>query len=303
MNAAPALLGYTAAVGFLAPQLLLRCAWPHRAPALAVALWHALAASFSISAALTAYHLATPTEHLHAGLMGMLHACGLDAGPSDPDPTTADRLAIGLPAAIALAVVGSFLFHVTRARQARSRHRGTLDVVGRHSPVLRATVLTYDTPAAYCLPGRRSRVVVSDAAVRVLDPEQLDAVLEHERAHIAGRHHLALAAVEAFASVFRWVPLARHAKKQTALLLEMIADDRALRSHSHEVLATAMYEMTAARTPKDAFDAGGPSALIRIQRILGPRREAHPALWGSVAAAAATAPLIPLLVACPPGLS
>jgi hypothetical protein len=98
------------------------------------------------------------------------------------------------------------------------------------------------------------------------------------------------------------VPLARHAREQTALLLEMIADDRALRSHSHEVLATAMYEMAAARTPKGALAAGGPNALIRLKRILGPRKAPHPVLWGSVAAAAMAVPLLPLLVACPPGL-
>ncbi|MEU0680168.1 MULTISPECIES: M56 family metallopeptidase [Streptomyces] len=302
MNAAPALAGYTAVVGFAAPRLLLRAAWPHRAPALAAAVWHAVAVSFSIAAALTAYSLAMPAEHLHAGLVGLLHTCGLNVGTAQPDPDTADRLAVGVPAAIGIALVASFTFHVVRARRARSQHREALDLVGRHSDRLCATVLPYDTPAAYCLPGRRPRIVISDAAVRRLTPEQLGAVLEHEKAHIAGRHHLVLAAAEAFHSVFRWVPLARHAREQTALLLEMIADDRALRSHSDEVLATAMYEMAAARTPKGALAAGGQSALIRLKRVLGPRKAPHPALWGSVAAVAAAVPLLPLLVACPPGL-
>ncbi|WP_030576493.1 M56 family metallopeptidase [Streptomyces anulatus] len=302
MNAAPALAGYTAAVGFAAPRLLLRAAWPHRAPALAAAVWHALAVSFSIAAALTAYSLAMPAEHLHAGLVGLLHTCGLDVGTGQPDPNTADRLAVGIPAAIGIALVASFTFHVTRARRARTQHREAVDLVGRRSARLCATVLPYDTPAAYCLPGRHPRIVISDAAVRRLTPEQLGAVLEHEKAHIAGRHHLVLAAAEAFYSVFRWLPLARHAREQTALLLEMIADDRALRSHSDEVLATAMYEMAAARTPKGALAAGGPNALIRLKRVLGPRKAPHPALWGSLAAVAATVPLLPLLVACPPGL-
>ncbi|MFG2472896.1 hypothetical protein ACGFXB_46975 [Streptomyces canus] len=44
MNAAPVLVGYTAAVGFVAPHVMLRSSWPHRAPALAAAVWHALAA-------------------------------------------------------------------------------------------------------------------------------------------------------------------------------------------------------------------------------------------------------------------
>ncbi|MEU0164148.1 M56 family metallopeptidase [Streptomyces iakyrus] len=302
MNAAPLLVGYTAAVGFVVPHLVLRARWPHRAPALAAAVWHALTISFSIGAALTAYHLAMPTEHLHAGLLGLLHSCGLDISAGGPDPGTAHRLAVALPAAIGTALASAFSFHSAQARRARRRHREAVDLVGRRSPRLSATVLPYDVPAAYCLPGRHPRVVVSDAAVRELTPEQLAAVLEHEQAHIVGRHHLALAAVEAFHSVFRRLPLARHAREQTALLLEMIADDRALRGHSDEALATAMYEMAAARTPKGAFAAGGHTVLIRLKRVLGPRKAPHPAFWGSVAAAAVVVPLLPLLVACPPVL-
>ncbi|WP_128377285.1 M56 family metallopeptidase [Streptomyces cavernae] len=302
MNAAPALVGYTAAVGFVAPRLMLRGSWQHRAPALAAAVWHALAVSFSTGAALAAYSLARPAEHLHAGLVGLLHICGVNVGTAQPDPNTADRLAVGAAAGIGIALLGSFAFHVVRARRARTEHRTAVDLVGRRSARLSATVLPYHVPAAYCLPGRDPRIVISDAAVRELTTEQLAAVLEHEQAHIVGRHHLFLAAMEAFHSVFRWLPLARHAREQTALLLEMVADDRALRSHSHEALATAMYEMAAARTPKGALAAGGQNVLIRLKRVLGPRKAPHPALWGSGAAAVVAVPLLPLLVACPPGL-
>lgn len=206
MNAAPSLVAYTALVGFVAPRLLLRADWPHRAPALAVAVWHALALSFALGTALTAYNLLMPTEHSHEGLLGLLHSCGLDIGSGGSHPDTAGRLAAALPPAFGVALAGSFTFHVVRARRVRSRHREAVDLVGRRSARLGATVLPYDVPAAYCLPGRRPRIVVSDAAVRALTPEQLAAVLEHERAHIAGRHHLALAAAAAFHSVFPGSP-------------------------------------------------------------------------------------------------
>lgn len=301
VNAASLLLVYTATVGFVAPALVLRASWPHRAPALALAVWHTLTVSFVLGAALTAYHLLMPTEHTHVGLLGLLHSCGLDLGASGPGHDTAGGLAVVVPAALGAALAGSFAFHVVRARRARARHREAVDLVGRRSARLGATVLPYDVPAAYCLPGRRPRIVISDGAVRELAPEQLAAVLEHERAHIVGRHHLVIAAAAAFQSVFPLLPLARHARAQTALLLEMVADDRALRAHSDGALASAMYEMAAARTPKGAFAAGGPAVLIRIRRVLGPRRPPHRAFWGSVAAATATVPLLPLLVACPLG--
>ncbi|WP_328499872.1 M56 family metallopeptidase [Streptomyces sp. NBC_00457] len=301
MNAVPALLGYAAGVGFLAPRLLLRSAWPHRAPGLAVAVWQGLTVSFTIAVALAAYHLASPTEHLHADLIGVLHSCGLTNATAATDPTVIDRLAVGLPLSMVLLVLGCFLFEVLRGRRARTRHREVLDMVGRRSQHLGATILEHELPAAYCLPGHNPRVVVSAGALRLLSPGQLDAVLEHERSHIAGRHHLALAATEAFARVFRRIPLAHHAKEQTAVLLEMIADDRALRRQSREVLATAMYEMAAAKAaPAGAFAVGGPSALVRMRRVLIPQRRPHVALLGSVAVAAAVVPVLPLLFGCVP---
>ncbi|MDO0930694.1 M56 family metallopeptidase [Streptomyces sp. DG2A-72] len=301
MNAVPALLGYAAGVGFLAPRLLLHSAWPHRAPALAVAVWHGLTVSFTIAVALAAHHLASPTEHLHADLIGVLHSCGLTNATAAPDPTIIDRLAVGLPLLAVLLVLGCFVFEVLHGRRARTRHREVLDMVGRRSQHLRATILEHELPAAYCLPGHNPRVVVSAGALRLLSPGQLDAVLEHERSHIAGRHHLALAATEAFARVFRRLPLAHHAREQTAVLLEMIADDRALRRQSREVLASAMYEMAAAKAaPAGAFAVGGPSAVVRMRRVLIPQRRPHVALLGSVTAAAAVVPVLPLLFGCVP---
>lgn len=301
MTAAAALLGYASAIGFLVPPLMVRSDWPRRSPALAVAAWHALTVSFTVALALAAYHLAVPAEHLHAGLTGLLHSCRLAAGPgSAPDPDTADALAVALPVAVVLLPLGSFVFEVLRARQVRSRHRRVLDLVGRRSAALRATVVDHERPAAYCLPGYRSRVVVSDGALRLLSAGQLAAVLEHERAHIAGRHHLAMAASEAFARSFRWLPLARHAREQTSVLLEMIADDHALRSHPRDVLATALYKMAASGVPRGAFSAGGPGALLRLQRVLAPGRRPNPALSMTVAATAAAVPLLPLLIGCAP---
>ncbi|MFB6901377.1 M56 family metallopeptidase [Streptomyces hydrogenans] len=303
MNAAPALLGYAALVGVTAPRVLLRSAWPHRAPALGVTVWLALTVTFVLAVALAAAQLASPTEHLHAGLVGLLHSCGVGSGPAVPDPGATDAPTVALPAVVLGAWAGAVAHRLLRAGLRRARHRDRLDKVGVRCPRLRVTVLPHATPGAYCLPGLRARIVVSDAAVRLLSARQLDAVVEHERAHVAGRHHLPLAAAEGFGALFRRLPLARHVRDQVALLLEMSADDRALRRHPDAVLATAMYELAGGRTPRGAFGAAGPSpAVLRMKRILGPRRAPHPALRSALASAAASAPFLPLLVACPPGV-
>ncbi|MCX4537439.1 M56 family metallopeptidase [Streptomyces sp. NBC_00841] len=298
MNAAPALLGYAAAVGLLGPHVMLRSKWPHRAPALAVAVWSALAASFSLCLALGAFHLATPSAHLH----GIFYTCRVALGIDPPGSSAARYGGIAAAGTVVAALLTTLTVCVQRARAARGRHREVLDLVGRPSATLRVTVLEHAAPAAYCLPGRHPRVVVSRGAVELLSGKELGAVVEHERAHIAGRHHLMLAASQAFAIVFRGLPLARGLREQIPLLLEMVADDRALRRYEHTVLATAMYEMASATVPDGALAAGGHTVLVRLQRILSPTPAAHPALRSCIIAAAVVMQLLPLLVACPPGL-
>jgi hypothetical protein len=149
VNAAWVLLGYAGVVGFLAPRLLLRSSWPYRAPALAVAAWLALSVSFTVTIALAAHRLAAPTEHFHAGVIGLLHSCGLTADTATADPAITARLAVLLPAVVALLVLSSFAFELWRGLRLRSRHRRVLDLVGRRSARLRATVLDHELPAAY----------------------------------------------------------------------------------------------------------------------------------------------------------
>lgn len=298
MNAAPAFLGYAAAVGVVAPLVLVRSSWPQRSPLLAVAVWFALAASFSLCVQLAALHLTNPGAHLH----GVLHSCRAALG-LDPSAGGA-RSYLGLTALVVLvaAHLAGFALHTGRAFTARTRHREVLDKVGRPSARLRATVVEHAEPAAYCLPGLRPRIVVSSGAVGLLSRDELDAVVEHERAHIHGRHHLVLAAAQAFARVFPGVPLARHLREQIPLLLEMAADDRALRRCPHGALATAMFTLASGRAPRGALAVGGETVVIRLRRVLVPQRSAHPALRCTVGAGALMAPLLPVLLTCPAGL-
>ncbi|KUL46999.1 M56 family metallopeptidase [Streptomyces regalis] len=303
MITAVALAGYAALVGATVPPLLARSQWLHRAPAVAVLAWQALMVTFVIATALSVHHLALAGHHAHEGLVGLLIACGLGAHTSHADGashTFGDALALAAPALIVLLPVGWLIRCAWRARRVRRRQLDMLTLVGEPAPEYGATIVDYDVPAVYCLSGRRSRVVVTRAALEALTEEQLRAVLEHERAHIAGRHHMLKVLVDAFSHAFRGLPLARYAKEQTDLLLEMIADDRALRFHSPEALATAMYEVAAGRAPQAALGAGGSGVLIRLRRVLTPQPRPHRAAWLGIVAATVTAPMLPLLAACGP---
>ncbi|MEU3496510.1 M56 family metallopeptidase [Kitasatospora cineracea] len=297
MTAALALLGYALLVGVLAPLPLARAGWTHRAPRLAVALWQALALSFVTALVLAVHHLAVPGVHLHLGLAGLMHVCGVD----HPGGLAAGgNWRLLLPAAVALWPLGRFTAALARTARHRRRHRAVLDLVAARDRDLGAHVLDHDTPAAYCLPGRRSRIVLTRGALELLTDRQLAAVLAHERAHVTGRHHLARTAADALAAAFPFLPLARLAARETPLLLEMAADDRAVRRHPRAVLAAAMYRVADGQVPRTAFAAGGPAALLRVRRLLAPAPAPHPALRAAATLASAAAPVLPLLVTCGP---
>lgn len=82
------------------------------------------------------------------------------------------------------------------SRRRASEHAQAARITGRRFPAAgipalsSAVVLDSAQPAVYCVPGRPATIVLTTGALAVLDEPQLLAVLAHERAHLAGRHHL-----------------------------------------------------------------------------------------------------------------
>ncbi|MGW5611632.1 M56 family metallopeptidase [Streptomyces sp. NPDC003753] len=264
-------------------------------------------ASFIISVALAWYHTTTPSQHLH-GLSGT--ADNWIGGPHVADPPAdagsargAEGVELLLPIGLtALWPTSWFVVISVSARRRRHGHAQLLNLVGKSVPELGAVVLDHDAPAAYCLPGRPARVVVTSAAVRSLTPAQLKAVLAHERAHLSGRHHLVSAAGEAFARAFHVLPLARIARERMAELLEMACDDHALRSTSARTLAEALCEVAAGGSPQSAFAAGGTAVLTRLRRLLRPSAPLSPLTCCAILVLGAGAAALPYFITCGPVL-
>jgi beta-lactamase regulating signal transducer with metallopeptidase domain len=105
-----------------------------------------------------------------------------------------------------------------------------------------------------------------------LAPGQFDAVLAHERAHLAGRHHALKAAARIGRQVLLFLPLLRDAGAQVARLAELHADDAATRTADPRDLATALVALAtpAHVTPAPALGAAATDAVQRIHRLLGP---------------------------------
>ncbi|MFJ8670547.1 M56 family metallopeptidase [Streptomyces sp. NPDC093589] len=88
-------------------------------------------------------------------------------------------------------------------------------------------VLPHSAPDAYALPGRTGsggRVVVTAGMLRALPAAEREALFAHERAHLAGRHHLFLLTASLAAACH---PLLRVLHEPLAYALERWADESA----------------------------------------------------------------------------
>jgi hypothetical protein len=65
---------------------------------------------------------------------------------------------------------------------------------------------------------------------------------------LAGRHHLVLAVAAGLGRAFWFVPLLRQSREQTAVLVEMLADDRASREGQPLTVASAILTIAAGNT-------------------------------------------------------
>jgi Peptidase family M48 len=134
-----------------------------------------------------------------------------------------------------------------------------------------AVVLDAAPRLAYCLSGRPATIVLSSGALAVLDPAQLTAVLAHERAHLAGRHHLLLSLTRGLGASFPAVPLFTLGSGEVARLAEMCADDAAARRAGRRTLVAALLAMgTGTPVPAAALAATGCATAARVQRLLEP---------------------------------
>lgn len=273
---APVVLTLLAVVlAVFGPMLLKRSNWLERAPRLGIAAWQALSISLLSTVVLAGLALAVPVMPWSTDLAQLVRACAMALLEQYSTPGGAIVSTTGLVAAGAvLARVGYSLARgLTNAARSRRRQLEALAMIASPHENLDALVIQHAAPAAYCLPGRNSQIVLTSAALSALDPNQLDAVLAHERAHLSGRHHLILAAADALLHAFPGVPAFREARAALGRLVEMLADDDAAESSDRLTVATALVRLAErSTTPAAALGAGSESALSRVRRLVAPAR-------------------------------
>jgi hypothetical protein len=268
------LAGLAVLLAWVAPGLMARQKGFRRAPRAALVAWQAVSVG-GILAALAAGPAAIPLL--------------LDGD----DPMRHLRLVV--PALLVSAVVLGRLLWAghsvgTRLRRVRADHRQLVDIVARHEERMR--ILQHPTPTAYCIPGRQSRVVLSQGVLDALPEDQLEAVIAHEDAHLRGRHDLLL---EFFAVVTEAVPSplrSPEALGEVRLLVEALADRAAVRRSGEVATARALLTLAGSRAPEAALGVGT-TAPVRLRLLAdGPPNPAMPIIAYTYAALAATLPLV-----------
>jgi hypothetical protein len=312
-----ALLAVVAIGSAFGASALPRASWPRRCPAAAILLWQALGLASGLAAVGTLIGLALPASRgglvssvLRAvgllrdgdvfGVAGLFGLSGADGGPL---VVFAIRLACLAGGLALLALLCWVLLAVSvAALQARRRQRALLTLLAHGDPkVPGALVVDYPSAAAYCLPGLRSgsRIVVSVGALELLGRGELAAVLAHERAHLRERHDLVLLPFTALRRAFPRSATCTGAHHAVALLVEMLADDRAVGAGPARELVSALVRFGTAGAcpaPAGALAAAEGEVAARVARLVQPVRPLPTAAVVAVCLAAA------VLVAAPVAL-
>ena len=220
------LLVAAAAAVFVAPLPLTLGSWRMRFPRLALFLWHGvfvagLAAAFaslvlSLALAVTldsgtgnGHGWLGPTVIVVAGWIGLVSVGGV------------------------LALVFSRMEPITNALRQTQEQFNLLAASAAYRSVRIGRVdvvfIDSDLPMALSFAGPRARILVASRLEDELSPAELRAVIEHERAHVTGRHGFIAQLAQLNRACLPGLLGAREFHRATQLLIELIADDSAAR--------------------------------------------------------------------------
>jgi len=282
--------------------------WPRRSPGAAILLWQALGLGGGLAAvgALLEVGASPQGTSVAGGVTRVVSQAARGRLFTAEDPLLPQTIRlVSLALGLALFAVLCWILLASSAAviRARRRQRALLALLAHGDPKAPgALVVDHPTAAAYCLPGLRSKIVVSVGALDLLRPAELAAVLAHERAHLRERHDLVVLPFTALRRAFGWSRICAEAHQSVALLIEMLADDRALRARPARALAGALARFgtagCAASAPAGALAVSGAAQegemAARVIRIMEPAPRIPAAVRGGIYFCAALLVAVPI---------
>ena len=267
------LITYTACVVTFGPRLVAGRSWTSKAPRLGLLVCLAVPAAAVSGMLLMAAMTAISVQHLRIDVGHLLHACAVAVWDSATHPSAPVTSGLGLVAAVLLThVVRTAAASAASARRVRRQQRDGLGLIAAGSDAHGYTLVPSQERFAYCLPGAGGRIIVSTAAERELEGDELAAVLAHERAHLRARHHVLIQITHVLSKAVP-LPSMRALHAEVATLVEMAADDRACRETDTETLLAALLALGSPRVANPGLAANSRATVARALRLVHPAHE------------------------------
>lgn len=284
MTAALALLTGALVAGWFVPGLLARIDLRRRDPLLMIVSWLVSILGVLLAAAAGVLLLLLPGHGQGASVFdmvfGMINRCWSAIQHGSPPRVEEVAGLLGATLLVALAVRVAMV--AVRGARWRARKRAenlaVLRIAGRSAGDSAGGLsdvlwLAHERPLAFSMAGRPGVVVATEGLTRHLDQDAVAAVLAHERAHLAGRHHLLIAATEALRAALPFVPLFRQAPRAIRDLVELTADVAATRACGAAAVRTALLTVTRHGAPATSLAMAADAVDLRLARL---RRHAQP---------------------------
>ncbi len=273
-----ALLCGVLAVAWCAPPVLHRLLEHGVAPRSVLAMWAMLVGASFLTVAGTLFVALTPAHDTLPRILQLLHHCwtSLRHGTAPQAHELAAALILIALAGVVFLTGRGLLRHLRQQRRLHRRHVQTLRGIARSETGPFPTMwLPHAEPLAYSVAGKPGFVVASDGLRDRLPAVDAAAVLEHERAHLRGRHHLLVGIAEALAASARWVPLLRRSPSLVRTAVELAADRVAARAHGTAAVRSALLTMShsagAYRSPPYSLGMAQQCLALRLRHLQIPQ--------------------------------
>lgn len=219
-----------------APHVLARRTWIVRFPRLALLAWGGAATTGVVSAL--------------AGLLWWIVAHARVGSTGGPGVEVAAFVSAWIAGAVASGAVAAVALRAVTASHQHGRELADLRTVlaactSRETVVGGRTVLVVATPRSFAagVPGGSPLVVLSEPLLAALEPAEVSAVVEHERAHLRLGHGHVVRLARVHQACVPGLRAPREMRRAVDLLVELIADDRAARTCGAAPLAAALTKL------------------------------------------------------------
>lgn len=302
MTLAAALLVGALLVLWLAPTGLIAAIRLRVEPQAALTAWLMLVISTFLTLALAVVVTLLPGHGPAVQLVAMLQHgwSALDHSAIPPLDAIAGLTGLIVLTLLSVRVAHAVVRRLLRQRDTYRHHITALRGIARTEPGRYPLMwLEHPEPLAYSVagPGRARPVIVATRGLtdRLAAPDAA-AVIDHERAHLRGQHHLLVVLADALAAALPRLAMMSRSPDLIRTLVELAADRAAARKHGSPALHHALEAMSRTEIPGHSLAMARDSVSIRLDWLesaepTGPTRQ-----LAAAGLAGLTATMLPIAI-------